>query len=164
MKRTLTFWLWLALIGAAFTPGCGFHLRGQVQLSYNALYVDGNKASGLVQALARSIRAGNADRLVDSPDRAEAVIQILSEQSSKLILSLSGAGRVREYQLQYRVKYRLHGPKGKDILAPTELLLTRDMSYGDAEVLAKAEEEILLYRDMQSDAAQQILRRVASAR
>ncbi|BBP05607.1 LPS-assembly lipoprotein LptE [Sulfuriferula plumbiphila] len=162
MKNILTHWLWLALIGVTLTAGCGFHLRGQVELPYRSVYVEGGQG-GLTTALQAALRLGHAGRLAPSAAKAESVIQILSEQNSKVILSLSGIGRVREYQLQYRVQYQLITPKGKVILAPANLLLARDMTYNDAQVLAKGEEEQLLYRDMQKDAAQQILRRIASA-
>ena len=162
MKIPMKFWLAVTLIMSVFTAGCGFHLRGQVDIPYTSLYVDGNPGSPLVTNLQRIIRAGgHNDRLAKTSDSAERTIQIMSEVSSKIILSLSGAGRVREYQLQYRVKYRLLAPKGKEILLPAEIVLSRDMSYNDTLVLAKADEEQLLYRDMQTDAAQQILRRIA---
>ena len=111
-----------------------------------------------------ALRLGHANRLAPSAAQAESVIQILSEQNSKLILSLSGIGKAREYQLQYRVSYRLITPQGKQILAPANILLVRDMTYSDAQVLAKGEEEQLLYRDMHKDAARQVLRRIASTR
>lgn len=162
MKIRMKFWLAATLIMSTFTTGCGFHLRGQVDIPYSSLYVDGNPGSPLVTNLQRIIRTGgHNDRLAKSSDTAERTIQIMSETNSKVILSLSGAGRVTEYQLQYRVKYRLLAPKGKEILTPVEIALRRDMSYNDTLVLAKSEEEQLLYRDMQTDAAQQILRRIA---
>ena len=37
------------------------------------------------------------------------------------------------------------------------------MTYDDAQVLAKEAEEQLLFRDMQSDMVQQIMRRIAAA-
>lgn len=162
MKIHMKFWLATTLIMGILTAGCGFHLRGQVDIPYSSLYVDGNSGSPLVTNLQRIIRAGgHNDRLAKSSDTAERTIQIMSETNSKIILSLSGAGRVTEYQLQYRVKYRLLAPKGKEILTPVTIVLSRDMSYSDTLVLAKTEEEQLLYRDMQTDAAQQILRRIA---
>jgi LPS-assembly lipoprotein len=41
--------------------------------------------------------------------------------------------------------------------------LTRDVTYNDADILAKEAEEQLLFRDMQSDMVQQVLRRLSSA-
>ena len=163
MKKFLTHWLWLALIGATLTAGCGFHLRGQIELPYRSVYVEGGQ-DGLAAALQAALRLGHAGRLAPSAAQAESVIQILSVQNSKVIVALSGLGQVREYQLQYRVQYQLITPHGKVILAPANLLLARDMTYNDAQVLAKGSEEQLLYRDMQKDAAQQIMQRIASAR
>lgn len=162
MKITYQFWLVLALAFSSLTAGCGFQLRGQADIPYSSIYVDGNPGSPLVINLQRIIRSGgHKERLAASSAQAERSIQIMSEVRNKIILSLSGAGRVREYQLQYRVKYRLLAPQGKEILLPTEIVLYRDMSYNDAYIIAKGEEEQLLYRDMQTDAAQQILRRIA---
>ena len=44
----------------------------------------------------------------------------------------------------------------------TEVLLQRDMSFSESAVLAKEAEEALLYRNMQSDLVQQLVRRLAS--
>ena len=104
-------------------------------------------------------------RLVDSPGEAQAVLGFTQELREKIILSFSAAGRVSEYQLRYRVGFRVTDAKGAQVYLPTsEILLTRDVSYSDAQVLAKETEEALLYRDMQSDMVQQILRRLVAAK
>ncbi|MEI6301055.1 MAG: LPS assembly lipoprotein LptE, partial [Betaproteobacteria bacterium] len=51
-----------------------------------------------------------------------------------------------------------------DFLPPTEIFLTRDITYNDSQVLAKESEEALLYRDMQTDMVQQVLRRLSVAK
>ena len=66
-------------------------------------------------------------------------------------------------QLRYRLKFRVRDAKGRDYLPQSEIRLTRDISYSGTQVLAKESEEALLYRDMQSDMVQQILRRLAAA-
>ncbi|BBP01544.1 LPS assembly lipoprotein LptE [Sulfuriferula nivalis] len=162
MKTTYRLWLVLLLVISSLIAGCGFQLRGQSDIPYSSLYIDGNTGSGLVINLKRIIRAGgHKERLAASSKEAERTIQIISEANNKIILSLSGAGRVREYQLQYRVKYRMLTAQAKEILLPTEIVLYRDMSYNDTDILAKGDEEQQLYKDMQTDAAQQILRRIA---
>jgi LPS-assembly lipoprotein len=70
---------------------------------------------------------------------------------------------VREYQLRYRVAFRVHDGKGGDYVPQTTIQLTRDISFNDSEILAKEAEEGLLYRDMQTDMVQQIMRRLAAA-
>jgi LPS-assembly lipoprotein len=52
--------------------------------------------------------------------------------------------------------------KGGQLLAPTEITLRRNLAFNEQQVLAKESEEALLYRDMQSDLVQQILRRLAA--
>jgi LPS-assembly lipoprotein len=71
---------------------------------------------------------------------------------------------VREYQLRFRVGYKLTDGKAVTFIAPTEILLKREISFNDSEVLAKEAEEALLYRDMQTDAVQQLLRRLQAAK
>ena len=50
------------------------------------------------------------------------------------------------------------------MLQPTTISLKRNLSFKENEVLAKEAEEALLYRDMQSELVQQIMRRLAVVR
>ena len=70
---------------------------------------------------------------------------------------------MREFQLRYRVGFRVHDGKGADYVPQTVIALTRDITFNDSDVLAKEAEEQLLFRDMQSDMVQQIMRRLAAA-
>jgi LPS-assembly lipoprotein len=141
---------------------CGFQLRGQATLPFDTLYI--GTSTGFTLSLKRSIIAGTNTRLVDDPKAAQAIFTVLSEAQEKSILSLDVAGRVREYQLRYRYRFRVANAKGQEFVPSTEILLTRDISFNDAEVLAKEYEEGLLYRDMQADMVQQVLRRLAAAK
>lgn len=78
-------------------------------------------------------------------------------------MSLSAGGRVREFELGYRVAVRLLDPAGNELAMLREINLTRILPFLDAQVLAKVAEEEMLYRDMQRDAVQQILRQVSAA-
>jgi LPS-assembly lipoprotein len=150
-------------LAAALLSGCGFQLRGQAQLPFETLYIPGG--SPLVVELKRNVAAASKTRVVDIVGDAQAVLGFTAELRDKVILSFNTAGRVSEYQLRYRVGFRVTDPKGGHVYLPTsEILLTRDVSYSDAQVLAKEAEEALLYRDMQSDMVQQILRRLVAAK
>jgi LPS-assembly lipoprotein len=152
----------LLLIACLALAGCGFRLRGTADVPFKHVYVQGASA-GVALDLRRHINAGTSARVVDDPKLAEAVVELTQERREKHILSLTGAGRVREFQLRYQLVFRVHDGKGAEYVAPTTLLLTRDMSFSDAEVLAKEAEEQLLFRDMQADMVQQMLRRLATA-
>ena len=148
---------------ALLTAACGFQLRGQATLPFETLYVAIPDISPVGIELKRNIIAGTRTRLVNDPVQAQAILVMTSEERSKTILSFDTAGRVREYQLRYRLGFRVHDARGRDYLPQSEIRLTRDISDSDAQVLAKEQEELLLFRDMQSDMVQQILRRLAAA-
>jgi LPS-assembly lipoprotein len=71
---------------------------------------------------------------------------------------------VREFQLRIRVRFVLRTPQGLTLIAPTDIVQQRDISFNESAVLAKEAEEGLLYRDMQSDIVQQLLRRLAAVK
>jgi LPS-assembly lipoprotein len=142
---------------------CGFRLRGTAEVPFESLYLP-NATSGIALDLKRIIQAGTKARVVDDPKEADAVLQFTEETRQKEILSLTGTGRVREFQLRYRVGFRVHDGKGADYVPASTIQLTRDITFSDAEILAKEAEEQLLFRDMQSDMVQQIMRRLAAAK
>jgi LPS-assembly lipoprotein len=126
------------------------------------MYIIGSPS--FANQLARAVRAGSKTRITTNPKEADVTLQILSELRDRSILSLSSAGRVQELQIRYRVSFRVYDQKGREYVAPNEILLKRDLLYSDADVLGKEQEEALLYRDMQNDAVQQAMRRLQVAR
>jgi len=158
MKRFVT------IVGCLLLASCGFHLRGQAALPFESVYVQSGGPSSFANEFARAVRAGSRTRVMDNPQAAQVTLQIIAEGRERAILSLSGSGRVREITLRYRVAYRLYDQKNKEHIAPSEILLRRDLSYSDTDVIAKEQEEALLFRDMQSDAVQQLVRRLQVAR
>ena len=141
--------------------GCGFHLRGSVSVPFDTLYIP-NAKGGIALELKRNIEAGTSVKVVDDPKTADAVLELTGENREKIILSLTGTGRVREFRLRYTVNYRVHDAKGVNYVPATLVQLSRDVTYNDADILAKESEEQLLFRDMQSDMVQQVMRRLAS--
>jgi LPS-assembly lipoprotein len=152
--------LLLAALVAALA-GCGFKLRGAADLPFETIYVPGN--SGIALDLKRNIAAGTRTRVIEDRKSAQAVMEFTHEMRQKDILSLTAAGRVREFRLKYRVGFRVHDGKGGEFVPASALELSREVTFNDAEVLAKETEEQLLYRDMQFDMVQLIMRRLAAA-
>jgi LPS-assembly lipoprotein len=154
-----------ALLALAFVlmfSACGFHLRGTAALPFETLYIP-NTSGGVALDLKRNIQSGTRTKVVDRPEAAQALMELSGETKFRNILSLSGAGRVRELQLVYRVNLRVHDGKGGEFIPLTTLSITRDLTYNDTDVLAKEAEEAAIYREMQSDLVQQILRRLSAA-
>ena len=148
------------LLVPAVLAGCGFKLRRLEGIPFARLRLDAPPASAVGELIRKALVSGGYVKLVDTADQAEAVLKLGAESSTKTILSLSGAGRVTEYRLVYRVGYSILAPDGHPWIESDTIELMRDFTYSDATFLAKSAEEGLLYRDMQDQAAQQILRRL----
>lgn len=155
MKKTLPVLIFTLLLAA-----CGFQLRSEANLPFDTLYVQAPAGSQFATQFRRVVSSGSSTRIIDNAKGAEATLILVSERREKSILSLSGTGRVSEYQLRYIMSYRVIDSNGVEIIPVTEIALRRDLSYSDAELLSKEAEDALLFRDMQNDAVQQLLRRL----
>lgn len=148
----------------ALLSACGFHLRGangEANLPFKTIKLNFPESSTLGAELQRNIRANGTEVVTDSK-LAEATLDVLSEARDKVVLSLNSQGRVREYTLFYKFRFRVLGSTGQELLAATEIILKRDISFNESQALAKEAEEGSLYRDMQGDLVQQILRRLVA--
>lgn len=154
-----------ALLAAAVLAGCGFQLRGsngQYNMPFQSIWLSFNESSPLGTELKRNLRAGDTVRVVTDASKAEALFDVISESRGKAILSLNSLGRVREYSLSYTLVFQVRDANNRQLLAPTEITLRRNIAFDESQVLAKESEEALLYRDMQADLVQQILRRLVA--
>ena len=153
------------VLAAAVLAGCGFQLRGtngQYNLPFQSIWLSFPETSPLGTELKRNLRAAETVRIESDASRAQALFDVLAESRGKTILSLNSLGRVREYTLSYTLVFRVRDANNRELLAPTELTLRRNIAFDESQVLAKESEEALLYRDMQADLVQQILRRLAA--
>lgn len=154
----------LALGLLLLLSACGFQLRGAYQLPFARLHLALPDTSEIGAGLKRAIRASAGTTLVATASEADASLVPTLDMREKAILSLSGSGRVREVRLNYRYGYRLIDRYGREVVPAQVIHLVRDMTYDDTVVLSKEQEENTLWRDMQQDAVQQIMRRLGAAR
>jgi LPS-assembly lipoprotein len=155
--------LLFALILAVALTGCGFHLRGvgSSNLPYKTMYIALPDTADVNIWLQRYIKASGSTLIVEDAKSAEAIFQQLGDGRQKTILSVNAQGRVREYRLQLTYTFRVVNQKGQVLVPPNEVALTRDITFDDSNVLAKELEEGLLWRDMNNDLVNQIMRRLS---
>ena len=127
---------------------------------FSSIYIDAPPGSQVAQRIRSMLAASKHVRITATASEAEAVLKLTLEDRKKTILSLSGAGRVTEYRLGLQLSYTVSGANQSTLAEPDLIDLSRDMTYDDALLLAKATEEQLLYRDMDESAARRILRRL----
>lgn len=155
----------LLLVGVtAAVAGCGFTPRREPELLFRTLALTGFKADSLLAVELRRQLARTPVKVLDDANRTELVLEVLREQRDKTVVASTSAGQVREWQLRLQVDYLLRTPDGELLLPRTELRMTREMTYTETQALAKEQEEAGLYRAMQSDAVNQIMRRLAAVR
>ena len=140
---------------------CGFQLRKAPDFAFQTISIGAADASTLGNELKRSIASGGQVRVVPLA-QAQVVLDVLTDQREKTVVGVNASGQVREFQLRIRFKFKLRTPGGKELITETELLQQRDISFNESAVLSKEAEENLLYRDMQADIVQQLMRRLAA--
>ena len=145
--------------------GCGFELRKAPNFPFKTIYIPYAVGTALGIELRRSLESGgNVTVVIEGRfiDQAEVILDVVSETREKIVVSRNAQGLVREFQLRLRFVFRLRTAKGKELIPSAEILQQRDISFNESAVLAKESEEALLYREMQSDTVQQIMRRLAA--
>jgi LPS-assembly lipoprotein len=176
------------LLLASLIAACGFKLRGSAELPgyklpFATIAITLPPTSEFYAQLKRNIEASSpGTRVVADTKDAEAVLTVLGDSVEKIILSLNAAGRAREYQLVRKFSFKVHpnvpsvapGPPVKytdapaaapvEYIPPSLITLKREITFSDDLVLSKESEEALLWRDMQGDLVQQLMRRLAAAK
>ena len=175
------------LLLAGLLAACGFKLRGSTdlpahKLPFATIALTLAPTSEVYAQLKRNIEASSAGTRVVDAGEAEAILAVLGDTSQKNILSLNTSGRVREFQLVRTFSFKVQAnnraaapaPQVKytdaPAVAPTEyvpastIVLRHEVTYSDDLVLSKEGEEALLWRDIQNDLVQQLMRRLATAK
>ena len=167
-RRVLLRESFVLLAGAAAAlSGCGFALRKAPTFAFTTLFSSLPESSPLGVELRRSLEATRKVRVITDGrqlNEADVILDVLRDQREKSVIGLNASGQVREFQLRLRFRFKLRTQAGKELIPESEILQQRDISFNESAVLAKEAEEGLLYRDMQSDIVQQIMRRLAAVK
>jgi LPS-assembly lipoprotein len=153
----------VALVLAATIAGCGFHLRGDVQYVFSTAYLNAPAGSPIAAELKRYLDSGGT-KITETATAAQVTIDLSLVADDKQVLSLSGSGRVSEYSLIKRVTVSVHDSTGHDWMPAAEIVVRRSYSFNESEVLAREAQEARILKEMQTDAVQQIVRRLQSAK
>jgi LPS-assembly lipoprotein len=151
----------LLVFGITALAGCGFRLSGPQTLAFSTVHVSESQHSSLGIALRRQIVLSGSTTVEEDVSRAETKLQILSNNRSREILSLTTAGKVREYELVQALRFRLTDRDGNELIPPATLSARREYTFSDELILSKEQEEALLYDDMESDLVRQLMRQLA---
>jgi LPS-assembly lipoprotein len=153
----------LGVAVALLVSGCGFELRKAPEMHFQRIQLTGfAPKSPLAQELRQSIDASAGTRVVDSAAQAQVVLEALSDARDRSVLAYTATGLVREVQLRARLNFRVRTVGDKELIAPTEIVQVRELSYNEGIALAKQYEEAFQFKAMQSDIVMQVIRRLAA--
>lgn len=154
--KTLGFMLLTALI----ITGCGFHLRGDIELPalYERVQVVDKGYSDVGRSLSKAL-LNVGSKIVSSPDAATAVVTVLSRGTQRRALNVSG-NRIREYELQLDITFVVQNHEGIQLSGPQTVSVMRNYQNDPTKVLGKDNEENIIRQEMMRPAIIQVLRRM----
>lgn len=148
----------LIMCAALLLAACGFHLKGQSpydRLPYQTWHVAGGEMQqALEDALIR------AKGMPSEKAAAEAAVELERIDTRRDVLTVTRAALINEYMLVLEARAQAYR-NGQAWGEPFTVSVRRNMAYADSEILGKQEEEARIWREMQRDAAEQIVRRLA---
>lgn len=143
---------------------CGFHLRGVADFppGVSSVYIQAeDRYSPFYRELVASIRRNGLGPARD-PLSADAVVRVLSDETGRRALTVSARNVPREFEVYYIVNCAVT-IDGVEVVAPQRLLLTRDYTYDEKQVLGKANEEEVLRRALARDLVGLLVRTINAA-
>ncbi|PQJ95537.1 LPS assembly lipoprotein LptE [Chromatium okenii] len=151
----------LILFTFALFTGCGFHLRGRIEIpvSLNPLFIQAPVGSPVRRAI-EDLLTGSAIHLTTTPAAAKLTLRILSEMRSSRVAAVDANGKTLAFELHSVVHFDAIAPDGTQKVPPQTLDLTRNFDNPEVEVLGKKLEEELIYQDFATDTADRILMRL----
>ena len=155
----------ILLIGifTGLLSSCGFHLRGDYLLAdeLQTLYVTSSDIHGELTRLVKLHLSQNQVNIVKSKDADHVPeLRIVSDKLDRRTLSVFSNGQVAEYELIYSVHYLLQF--ANEDAQHYRFELYRDYLDDPNLALAKSRELTLLLSEMRTDAADKILRDMAT--
>jgi len=153
---------------AASLAGCGFQLRGKASYGYafQTLFSGFTPNSPLGLDFKRQAMGQGLTVFDDaaSASKAQVVLRVHQEQRERVVVGTGVAGQVNAVQLRMRLRFSLWTTQGKTLIDDVEVFQQREQSYSETAALAKEAEEQMLYRDMQQEVVQQLLRRLSAVK
>ena len=151
----------LTLLAVATLSACGWRVRGKIDLPYKNLFLSGSMTPEFRDTLEMYLRV-NDIALVKSAKEAELILEIITEQNARQVLSYNGAGQITAYRIISRVAFRTFDPNGIEVTPEADIYLTRDVDFDQANVLSF---DLLVaehIKVMRTDIVNQLMRRLAA--
>jgi LPS-assembly lipoprotein len=142
---------------------CGFQLRQSIlQLEkISNVYIETNDPRSVFYRTLKEELISNKVQLAKSKSEAKSVIDIISDETGRRVLSVSARNIATEYEVFYRLIYSYEDQK-QMLINSQELVLTRNYTFNEKYVLGKSQEEEVLIEALASDLVRMTLNQISS--
>jgi len=153
----------LPVLGALLLSGCGFQLRGEVNLppemAHTQMIVN-NEYSTLARRVHVMLERSGVQFV--GAEQATAILEIPQNEVVTEVLTIADNARAREYRVTYTVKFRLTDADGRDLIGWQTLRQSREISFDEQQILASAREQEYLREELAETMAQLLVARLES--
>ncbi len=156
----------VAVLISALLAGCGFHLRGPLNLPAHlgpVRVLAADRYSPLADRLAQGLQRAGAQAATAADGEGVATLQIVSEYWADTPISHDASGRAQEFMLRYAVVFSLRRADGSVAVPQQAVELSRDYLTPVYDSVGKLSERERLVDELQREMAMAILRRVDAA-
>lgn len=147
-----------------FLTACGFHMQGDTALpsamDRTSVQIQ-NPYSGFARQLMVFLEQGGTS--VVETAQATAILEVPVNEVRKEILTIGDNARVREYRLHHRVQFRLVDANGEVLIPEHTFEQSRVISFDEQDILAAAQEEEFLLKNMVDTLARLVIRHLGSS-
>jgi LPS-assembly lipoprotein len=148
---------------ALILSACGFHLQGRQPLpaQFSHTFVETkDEQTDFVQDLRKALIASKVN-VLPTKGSSTAIVQVHEDELTERILSVSAQNIPTEYELTYEVTFSVVAD-GKTLIDKEEISATRDISFDEAQLLAKEREQEILRAALARDLVALVMRRLAA--
>ena len=146
-----------------FLSGCGYHLRGSLDMpeSLKNVYVTG--ASAVFQTEMAAMMKASKGKLASNSSEAGIVVKISKEDMHIRVLSIGTTGKSTESELDYYLRFQFFDKKDNPLMEEQTIELAREFFNDQTAILAKTGEEQLIRSEIYKQAARMLMARAKVA-
>jgi LPS-assembly lipoprotein len=153
----------LMMVLTFFMGGCGYHLRGSIDLpeALKHMYLFG--ASSSLHAEMVGMLRTSKSKMAASPNEAGIVIKIMKEDITNRTLSIGSTGKSNEVELNYYLRFQFFDKHENPMMDEQTIELTREYFNDQTSILAKDNEALLITKEIYKQAARMLFARAQIA-
>ncbi|SNC62356.1 LPS assembly lipoprotein LptE [Polynucleobacter victoriensis] len=151
----------LAIFSLATLSACGWRVRGKIDLPYTNIFLSGAMTPEFRDTLEMYLKVNDIN-LVKSVKEADLVLEIITEQNAKQVLSYNGSGQITAYRIISRIAFRAFNPDGIELMPEADIYLTRDIDFNQANIQSFDLLVAEFVKTMRVDIVNQLMRRLSA--